>query len=98
MDTVGIGTSTDALTVPAGSSGTFAYGGRALDSAGVAASRTGRGNQPEKLSGNIVLMSAEKSTELLVNQMGNQARITVGLPVSRYVVYVFTTMSQGDAS
>ena len=98
MDTVGIGTSSDALTVPAGSSGTFAYGGRALDSAGVAASRIGRGNQPEKLSGNIVLMSAGKGTELLVNQMGNQARITVGLPVSRYVVYVFATMSQGDAS
>ena len=43
-------------------------------------------------------MSAGKGTELLVNQMGNQARTTVGLPVSRYVVDVFTTMSQGDAS
>ena len=46
-------------------------------------------------------MSAGKGTELLVNQMGNQARITVGLPVSRYsryVVDVFATMPQGDAS
>ena len=31
-------------------------------------------------------------------QTGNQVRITVGLPVGRYVVDVFATMPLGDAS
>jgi hypothetical protein len=77
---------------------TFAYGGSVLDSVGVAAYQIGRRNQPEKISGNIVLMSAGKGTELPVHQTGNQARITVGLPVGRYVVDVFATIPQGDAS
>jgi hypothetical protein len=98
VDTVGIGASTDELTVPAGSSVTFAYGGSVLDSVGVAAYQIGRRNQPEKISGNIVLMSAGKGTELPVHQTCNQARITVGLPVGRYVVDVFATIPQGDAS
>ena len=37
-------------------------------------------------------MSAGKGTELPVHQTGNQARISVGLPVDRYVVEVFATM------
>jgi len=98
MYTVGCGASTDELTVPAGSSVTFAYGGRALDSVDLAAYRIGRRNQPEKISGNFVLMSAGKGAELRVNQTGNQVRITVGLPVGRYVVKVFATIPQGDAS
>lgn len=98
MDTVGIGASTDELTVPAGSSVTFAYGGSALDSVGVAAYRIGRRNQPEKISGNIVLISARKGTQPPVLQTGNQARITVGLPVGRYVGDVFATTPLGDAS
>ena len=98
VDTVGIGASTDELTVPAGSSVTFAYGGRALDSVGVAAYRIGRRNQPEKISGNIVLISGRKGTKPPVLQTGNQVRITVGLPVGRYVVDVFATMPLGDAS
>ena len=65
---------------------------------GVAAYRIGRRNQPEKISGNIVLISARKGTKPSVLQTSNQARITVGLPVGRYVVDVFATMPLGDAS
>jgi len=43
-------------------------------------------------------MSARKGTELSVHQTGNQARITVGLPVGRYLVDVFATMPKGEAS
>jgi hypothetical protein len=101
VDTVGIGASTDELTVPAGSSVTFAYGGSALYSVGVAAYRIGRRNQPEKISGNIrshFFISGRKGTKPPVLQTGNQVRITVGLPVGRYVVDVFATMPLGDAS
>jgi hypothetical protein len=86
------------LTVPVGSTMTFAYGGRKLDSADVAAYRIGPRNQPEEMGRSILLIPAGKGTELPARQSGNQAQITAELPVDRYVVDVFVTMPQGDAS
>jgi hypothetical protein len=98
VDSVGIVANTDELTVPVGSTMTFAYGGRKLDSADVAAYRIGPRNQPEEMGRSILLIPAGKGTELPARQSGNQAQITAELPVDRYVVDVFVTMPQGDAS
>ena len=53
VDSVGIVANRDELTVPAGSTMTFAYGGRKLDSADVAAYRIGPRNQPEEMGRSI---------------------------------------------
>jgi hypothetical protein len=98
LDSVGIVANRDELAVPAGSTMTFAYGGRKLDSADVAAYRIGPRNQPEEMGRSILLIPAGKGTELPARQSGSQAQITAELPVDRYVVDVFVTMPQGDAS
>jgi hypothetical protein len=98
VDSVGIVANREELTVPAGSTMTFAYGGRKLDSAGVAAYRIGPGNQPEKMGRSILLIPEGKGTGLPARQSGNRVQITAKLPVGRYVVDVFARMPQGDAS
>jgi len=77
---------------------TFTYEGRKLDSADVVAYRIGPRNQPEELGRSILLIPAGKGTELPARQSGNQTQITAELPVDKYVVNVFVTMPQGDAS
>jgi hypothetical protein len=97
-DSVGIVADRDELTVPAGATVTFAYGGRKLDSAEVAAYRIGPGNQPEEMGRKILLIPAGKGTELPARRSGNRAQVTAELPAGRYVVDVFATMPEGDAS
>jgi hypothetical protein len=97
-DSVGIVAYKDELRVPAGSTVTFAYGGRKFDSIAVAAYRIGPGNQPEQMGRKILLIPAGKGTELPTRRSGNQARITAELPAGRFVVDVFATMPEGDAS
>jgi hypothetical protein len=98
VDSVGIVANRDELAVPAGSTMTFAYGGRKLDSADVAAYRIGPRNQPEEMGRSILLIPAGKGTGLPARKSGNQVQITAKLPADRYVVDVFATMPQGDAS
>jgi hypothetical protein len=98
VDSVGIVANRDELIVPAGSTMTFAYGGRTLDSAGVAAYRIGPGNQPEVMGRSILLIPAGNGTGLPARKSGNRVQITAKLPADRYVVDVFATMPQGDAS
>jgi hypothetical protein len=98
VDSVGIVANRDELIVPAGSTMTFAYGGRTLDSAGVAAYRIGPGNQPEEMGRSILLIPAGNGTGLPARKSGNRVQITAKLPADRYVVDVFATMPQGDAS
>jgi hypothetical protein len=46
----------------------------------------------------ILLIPAGKGTGLPARKSGNQVQITAKLPADRYVVDVFATMPQGDAS
>jgi hypothetical protein len=98
VDSVGIVAFKDELRIPAGATVTFAYGGRKLDSMGVAAYRIGPGNQPEQMGRKILLIPAGKGTELPARLSGNRAQITPELPAGRYGVDVFATMPEGDAS
>ena len=77
---------------------TFAYGGRKLDLIEVAAYRIGSKNQPEQMGKKILLIPAGKGTELPARRSGNRAQITAELPAGRFVVDVFATMPEGDAS
>ena len=97
-DSVGIVAYKDELRVPAGATVTFAYGGRKLDLIEVAAYRIGPGNQPEQMGRKILLIPAGKGTELPARRTENRAQITAELPAGRYVVDVFATMPEGDAS
>jgi hypothetical protein len=97
-DSVGIVAYKDELMVPAGATVTFAYRGRKLDSMAVVAYRIGPGNQPEQMGRKILLIPAGKGTELPARRSGNRAQISAELPAGRYVVDVFATMSEGDAS
>lgn len=56
VDAVGVTVRDETLTVPAGSTLTFAYGGDRLDSLGVVAYRVGRGNHLEKIGGGGALV------------------------------------------
>ena len=97
-DSVGIVAYKDELRVPAGATVTFAYGGRKLDLIEVVAYRIGSKNQPEQMGKKILLIPAGKGTELPARRSGNRAQITAELPAGRFVVDVFATMPEGDAS
>jgi len=98
VDSVGIVAKKDKLTVPAGSTMTFAYGGRKLGSADVAAYRIGPGNRPEEMGRKILLIPAGNGTKLPARHSGNQVEITAELPAGRYVVDVFARVPEGDVS
>jgi hypothetical protein len=102
VDKVGVPVNEEALTVPAGSTLTFEYGGRKLGSLSVTADRIGRGNQLERLDGISVLVPNEgskgyKTIQLHSSRSGNRARIVADLPAGEYVVAVFVRIPQGDA-
>ncbi len=76
------------LTVPErGSVVVFDYGGRSLNSAGAAAYPLRRGEQV-----------GEEAKTLRTLRHGEQAEILAELPTGEYVVDVFVTMPEGDAS
>jgi hypothetical protein len=97
-DSVGIVAYKDELRVPASATVTFAYGGRKLHAIAVVAYRIGPGNQPEQMGRKILLIPAGKGTELPARQSGNRAQFTAELPAGKFVVDVFATMPEGDAS
>jgi hypothetical protein len=101
-DAVGIPVNEEALTVPAGSTLTFAYGGKKLDSLSVSADRIGQGNHLEKIAGGSVLVPDEggkgyQEIRLQSSRSGTQARVAAELPAGKYVVAVFVRVPQGDA-
>lgn len=103
VDAVGVAVRDETLTVPAGSTLTFAYGGNRLDSLGVAAHRVGRGNHLERIDDGGVLVldeggSGGEAIRLTTRRSGNRARITAELPAGEYVLDAFVTAPQGDAS
>ena len=92
----------EALTVPAGSTLTFAYGGKKLDSLSVSADRIGQGNHLEKVGGGSILVPNEGSEgnatiRLQIHRFGNRAHVAAELPMGEYVVAAFVRVSQGDA-
>jgi hypothetical protein len=102
VDKIGIPVNEEALTVPAGSTLTFAYGGKKLDSLSVSADRIGRGNHLERIGRVSVLVPDEGSKgyqeiRLQSNRSGNRARFAAELPAEKYVVSVFVRVPQGDA-
>jgi hypothetical protein len=102
VDKVGIPINEEALSVPAGSSMTFEYGGKKLDSLSATADRIGRGNHLERIGRVSVLVSDEGSkgsqtVRLRSYRSGNRARIVADLAAGEYAVAVFVRVSQGDA-
>jgi hypothetical protein len=97
-DSVGIVAYKDELRVPGDATVTFAYEGRKLDLIEVVAYRIGSKNQPEQMGRKILLIPAGKGTELPARRSGTRAQITAELPAGRFVVDVFATMPEGDAS
>jgi hypothetical protein len=101
-DAVGIPVNEEALTVPAGSTLTFTYGGKKLDSLSVSADRIGQGNHLERMGNVSVLVPDEGSKgyqeiRLQSSRSGNRARVAAELPAGKYIVAVFVKVPQGDA-
>ena len=102
IEAAGVPVTEEALTVPAGSTLTFAYGGRKLDSLDVAAYRIRRGSRLDRIAGGRVLVPNEegeeyKALKLPTRRFGNRARIVAELPAGEYAVQAFARMPQGDA-
>src|SRR5215216_1520414 len=91
VDKVGVPVNEETLTVPAGSTLTFEYGGRTLDSLSVTAELIGRGNVPDEGS------KGHQEIQLQSSRSGDRARIVADLPAGKYVVAVFVRVPQGDA-
>jgi hypothetical protein len=91
VDKVGVPVNEETLTVPAGSTLTFEYGGRTLDSLSVTADRIGQGNVSGEGS------KGYQEIRLRSSRSGNRARIVADLPAGKYVVAVFVRVPQGDA-
>ena len=101
-DSVGVPVDEEALTVPAGSTLTFAYGGGKLDSLSISAHRVGQGNRLEKVAGGSVLVPNEGSKgnatiRLHIHRFGDGAHVVAELPAGNYVVAAFVRVPQGDA-
>jgi hypothetical protein len=101
-DAVGVPVNEETLTVPAGSTLTFAYGGKKLDSLSVSADRIGQGNHLERMGNVSFLVPNEGSKEdrtirLQIHRFGDQAHVAAELPAGKYVVAAFVRVPQGDA-
>jgi len=101
-DAAGIPVNEETLTVPAGSTLRFAYGGKKLDSLSISADRIGQGNHLEKMGGDSVLVPDEgsegyRAIRLQAHRFGNRAHVAAELPAGRYVVAAFVRVPQGDA-
>jgi len=102
VDKAGYPVSEETLTVPTGSTLTFAYGGRKLDSLNISAHRIGRGYQLKEINGSSVLVPNEGSeghtaTRLHIHRVENRAHVAAVLPAGEYVVAAFVRVPQGDA-
>jgi hypothetical protein len=102
VDSAGYPVSEETLTVPTGSTLTFAYGGRKLDSLNISAYRIGQGNQLKELDGGGVLVptlgsEGNATIRLQFHRSGDQAHVAAGVPAGRYVVAAFVRVPQGDA-
>jgi hypothetical protein len=100
-DAVGVPVNEETLTVPAGSTLTFAYGGKKLDSLSVSAERIGRGNHLERMGDVSVLVSSGggkgyRTIRLQTHPFRNRAHVATELPAGKYVVAAFVRVSQGD--
>ena len=101
-DTFAVPVSEETLTVPAGSTLTFAYGGDKLDSLSVSAHRIGRKDNLKKMAGSTFLMPGEggkgyERIRLPTRRSGTRARITAELPAGEYAVEAFARFPEGDA-
>jgi hypothetical protein len=101
-DAVGVPVSEETLRVPAGSTLTFAYGGKKLDALDVSAHRIGQGNHLEKVAGGSVLVPDEggkgyRTIRLQIHRFEDGAHVAAELPVGEYVVAAFVRVPQGDA-
>ena len=101
-DAFGVPVSEETLKVSAGSTLTFAYGGKELDSLSVSAHRIGRKDRLETIAGGNFLLPDEESKgyeriRLQTRRSGNRARITTDLPPGQYAVEAFVRFPQGDA-
>jgi hypothetical protein len=101
-DAVGVPVNEETLTVPAGSTLTFAYGGKKLDSLSVSADRIGQGNHLERMGDVSVLVPDEGNKEyrtirLQIHRFGDGAHVAAELPAGKYVVAAFVRVPQGDA-
>ena len=101
-DSFGVPVSEETLTVPSGSTLTFAYGGKKLDSFSVSAHRISRKDRLETIAGDTFLIPDDESKEyervrLQTRRSWNRARITAGLPVGVYAVEAFAKFPEGDA-
>jgi hypothetical protein len=102
VDKAGYPVSEETLTVPTGSTLTFAYGGRKLDSLNISAYRIGQENQLKELDGGGVLVptlgsEGNATIRLQFHRSGDQAHVAAGVPAGRYVVAAFVRVPQGDA-
>ncbi len=85
-DSFGTPISGETLTLPAGSTMTFAYGGEKLDSLSVSAERIGPENHLERAGGGSFLVpdewdsEYEKPTKLQASRSGNRADLIAELP------------------
>ncbi len=94
--------SEETLTVPTGSTLTFAYGGRKLDSLNVSAHRIGQGYQLKEINGGSVLVANEggeghEEIQLHTHRVENRGHVAAVLPAGEYVVAAFVRVPQGDA-
>ena len=101
-DTFAVPVSEEVLRVPAGSTLTFAYGGKKLNSLSVSAHPIGKKDRLKRMGGGNFLMPDEEGEEyerigLEARRSGNQARITAELPAGEYAVEAFARFPEGDA-
>jgi hypothetical protein len=101
-DTFAMPVSEEVLTVPAGSSLTFAYGGKKLDSLSVSAHRIGQKDRLKRMAGGIFLMPDEESKgyeriRLPTRRSGTRARVAAKLPAGEYAVEALARFPEGDA-
>ena len=101
-DTFAVPVSEEVLRVPAGSTLTFAYGGKKLNSLSVSAHPIGKKDRLKRMGGGNFLMPDEEGEEyerigLEAHRSGNRARITAELPAGEYAVEAFARFPEGDA-
>ena len=101
-DSFAIPVGRETLSVPAGSTLTFAYGGRELESLSVTAHPVGQGNHLKRTAGDVFLVPDDwdkgyREIDLPVHRSGTRAHIATDLGVGEYVIAAFARMPQGDA-
>ena len=102
VDKAGYPVSEETLTVPAGSTLTFTYGGGKLDSLSISAHRIGQGHQLKEINGGSMLIPNEggegqKAIQLHTHRVENLGHVAAVLPAGEYVVSAFVRVPQGDA-